>query len=488
MSKGITLQAQSPGSAHADLGFWLQSQIIGQPMAMHEAHLDSVVEQLVANRFSLPRNRNTGARTTEKGTAILEVHGMLINRWPLLGTFWGMNSYEGLAEQFRRLATNGDVKRVVLDLYSPGGMVLGIRGCSEALEELAAKKPLHAIAHDYAFSAAYWLGCVAQDLSIVPGGQVGSIGVRSAHISYAEMLERDGIHVRAFTAGAAKGDGSAFKLLTDGEAAERQYEIDREYDRFVAHVAKHRPMGEQAVRDTDARCFADDEAVAAGLADRVETLEEMVGRLERDAAGVKPKRKATTEPGSKGGLAPALRTPPPGRDIPDDVPSAGKTKGAKLMTNPSAAEGQFDPAALTAAIAGYTAGLRAGAQPAASAAQAAAAPAAAAAAPSAADPAAEASARIFAILDCDEAKDKPKLARTLAANAKLSVDEAKQLLAAAATEKAEASADDKAALGNALEKQMAKSGNAAGVKPDASASNARPDFVEFAAATAKKKG
>ncbi|MGE0022102.1 MAG: S49 family peptidase [Hyphomicrobium sp.] len=460
MPSGIQLQAQSPGTAHADLGFWLQSQIVGQPMAMHEAHLDSLVEQIVANRFSLPRNRNTGARHTEKGTAILEVHGLLVNRYPVMGSFWGLNSYEGLAEQFRRLATNNDVKRVVLDLYSPGGVVLGIRGCSEALEDLAEKKPVHAIAHDYAFSAAYWIGCIAEELSIVPGGQVGSIGVRAAHVSYAEMLERDGIQVRAFSRGAAKGDGSVFKVLTDGEAAERQYEIDRDYERFVAHVAKHRPeMSEQEVRETDARCFADDDAVSAGLADRVETLEEMVERIEKSAAGVKSKRKARTEPGSKAGLAPASRNPPPGREIPDETPSAGKTKGAKLMSNQAAAEGETNLAAqITAALVGM-----AGKAPAA---PAAAAPAAAAE-PAKADVAAEAVTRVFAILDCDEAKGKPKLARELAGNAKISADEAKKLLAAAAPEAA--AADDKTQLAAGLANEMAKRGNAAGIKPDAGA-------------------
>ena len=468
MTNGVTVQSQAPGTAHADLGFWLQSQVIGRPMAMHESHLDSLIEQLVANRFSLPRNRNTGARHTEKGTAILEVHGLLINRYPVLGSFWGLNSYEGLAEQFRRLATNSDVKRVLIDLYSPGGVVLGIRGCSEALEELAAKKPVHAIAHDYAFSAAYWLGCVAQELSIVPGGQVGSIGVRAAHVSYAELLERDGIQVRAFTAGAAKADGAPFKLLTDGEAAERQYEIDREYERFVAHVAKHRPMNEQQVRDTDARCFADDDAVAAGLADRVETLEEMVARIEKNAVGVKPKRKPKTEPRSKGGLAPAQRNPVP--PAPDDEPAVGKfnRRGDRTVSeanNPGAGRPDYE-----AVIAAFTAGMNANAgkptvavDGTGSQQQQQPAPAAPAQAPAATDE----KARIKSILACEEAKALPGLAQHIAMETDLAPEMAQTILKAAA---AEAKAGgDKNELGNALERRMQQPGSSAGVRPDAGA-------------------
>lgn len=482
MPNGVTLQAQSPGTAHADLGFWLQSQIVGHPVAMREAHLDVLVEQIAANRFTLPRNQKTGARITEKGTAIVEVHGILINRYPVIGAFWGMTSYEGLGEQFRRLATDTNVKRIVLDVNSPGGLVAGCQTCAEALEDLAETKPVYAIAHDMACSAGYWLACIADEISVSPDGDVGSIGVRGGHVSYARRLDREGIDITTFKAGAAKADFSINELLTPAAAAEIQYQIDRQHDRFVAHVARFRPLTEDRVRATDARCWVGQEAIEEGLADRVETLEALVERIERGAPRVKPRRKPKVESGSKSRLAPASRNPAP--SVPaDEVPAAGKTKGAKLMTHQVAAEGQIDPAALTAAIVGYTAGLKAQSAPAP-----AAAPAAQAAAePAKADVAAEATARIFAILDCEEAKDKPKLARTLAGNAKLSVDEAKALLASAAAEKSEA-ASEQAQLGSALAAAMAKPGNAAAIKPDAAANKERPDFVAFAAATAKKRG
>jgi signal peptide peptidase SppA len=485
MTMGIKLEAQAPGTAGADLGFWMQSQIIGQPMAMREAHLDNLVETILANRFTLPRSRSTGARITEKGTAIVEIHGILINRAPVIGPFWGLTAYEGLGEQFRRLATDPNVKRIVLDVNSPGGVVSGIRACAEALEELADKKPVHAIAHDMACSAGYWLACVAEELSVTPDGDVGSIGVRAGHVSYARLLDREGIDITTFKAGAAKADFAISELLSPGAAAEEKYTIDRMHDRFVEHVAQFRPLSSQEVRETDARCWVGQDALDVGLADRVETLEELVERIEKDASKVKPKRKPKFVRGSKGGLAPAPRNPtPPAPD--NEAPSAGKSKGARLMAKDEAAEEARANLAdlITMAIKGVQ-------PPAASTAPAAPAAAAAPAAKTEAEIASAERTRIFGIINSEAAKDKPKLAAALA-NAGMSIEAATGILAAAAPEAAPAAATEQkpegqaAQLGSALDKKMAASGNSAGVKPDAAAQK-RLSFVEVAEATAKKR-
>jgi hypothetical protein len=100
---------------------------------------------------------------------------------------------------------------------------------------------------------------------------------------------------------------------------------------------------------------------------------------------------------------------------------------------------------------------------------------AAAAAPAAEAPVAQNdSARVFAILESDEAKDRPALAMALAKSG-LAAEAAKGILKASPAEAAakEEGNDDKKQLGNALSREMAKPGNAAGVKPDAAAASAK---------------
>lgn len=474
MPTGITLQSQSPGAAGADLGFRLASMINGQPMAMRERELSLMVEAIAANRFTLPRNRKTAARHTERGTAIVEIHGVLIDRMPFVGSFWGMNSYEGLAEQFRRLATNDEIKRIVLDIDSPGGMVSGIRACADELARLVEKKPVYALANNMACSAGYWLACVAQELSVTPDGEVGSIGVRSGHVSYAEALDREGVAITLFKAGATKADLNPYALLDDGAAAEQQYAIERDYDRFCAHVAEHRPMSADEARDTDARTFVGARALDASLADRVETLEELIERVEKGEAKVKKKRKASPEPGSKAGLSPSERQP--ARPDPDQ-PSAGKsttTKGARHMTVQNSAEDLAE--AITNALAPMRSGRAAeggggGSQQQAPQAQAGNETAIAAAVE------AERT-RIFAIIESDDGKKRQKAAVQLA-KAGLPLAAATAILATLPEDQLEKpAATEQQQLGNALAQQMAAGANSANVTPEAEGGAKKPSLAE----------
>jgi hypothetical protein len=108
------------------------------------------------------------------------------------------------------------------------------------------------------------------------------------------------------------------------------------------------------------------------------------------------------------------------------------------------------------------------------------APAAPAADTSAANAAAAVAAeqtRIFAILNCDDAKDRPAMAKALA-QAGLSADQAKGILAASPAEAAAKADDGDKGLENGLAREMAKKGNAAGVKPDAAGGGVKPSLSE----------
>lgn len=480
----LQLQATTPGSGALDLGYLMSQAIDGQAMAITERALRSLVESIQANRFVLPRDRKTGARITEKGTAIVEIHGVLLNRSPWLSNYYGVSFYEALSEQCRRLESHADVKRVLLDINSPGGLVAGVMGCAEALERLATKKPLHALAHDMAASAGYWLAAVAESLSVTRDGEVGSIGVRAGHISYAEMLERDGIQVREFSAGATKTDGSPYHILSAGEAAEEQFGIDRAYDRFVAHVVKHRPgLGDADVRATEARIYAGEDAVDAGLADRVESLEEMVERLEKDAEA-KPRAKSKASKSKSAGVP--ARLPPPASPA-SPVPTAGtrSPKGKSMTLASESAEAGLATAIAEALV---LSGRRQSATPAddgrVSRAEAEAM------AKSAADKAvADDRARVKAILGHAEAKGREGMAAKLAFDLGASVEQAGELLATAP--KAEAASSETADLGNALAREMKKSGNAANVKPEAGSPDAgksgRRSFADWVGAQSGSK-
>lgn len=460
MTDGVTLQAQSPAGAHADLGFLVGSMIDGQPMAMREAELRRTAEAILANRYVLPRNRKTAARHTENGTAIIEVHGAMYDRSPVLGSLYGLFSYESLEEQCRRIKSNPDIKRVVLDVDSPGGMVRGIEAASQALSELAKAKPVYAIANNMACSAGYWLACVAKEISVTPNGEVGSIGIMTYRVSYSEMLERNGISAKIFGSGVTKGDGFPMKPLSDERSAETQRDAERLAERFFGHVARHRHVSVDAVRDMQARCVVGDDAIEVGLADRVETLDELIKRVEKSASNKEKSSKRKSA-----GQANEM----PARPASDHRPSAGKTKGAKSMSTMEA-EGNLDlDAKITRAVKAYRDEEKSASE-------------------KEMDKSADVDAKVAeavkaererfcAILDCDEAKGKHALARKLAENSAIDLDTAKSLLAEAGAEKKD-DGGSAGELNSALHTEMKKPSNSGGINPEATGDSRRPSLAE----------
>lgn len=101
--------------------------------------------------------------------------------------------------------------------------------------------------------------------------------------------------------------------------------------------------------------------------------------------------------------------------------------------------------------------------------------------------------RIFAILDSEAAKDRPALAKTLAKDAsRFGPETASTLLAAAAAEVAPKSEDDGKSVNDgrqaALDKAMARQGNAGNVRPDAAGGGKRMSLAERTKLKHAKKG
>mgnify|MGYP001065828557 CR=1 FL=1 len=437
------------------LSYWLGTKLFNQPLAMRldaarwmesqiRARAFDATVDIGASKFIGTRDQRSRYRVTDDGIALVPVQGMLIDRGEWLGDFNGLaTSYEGLAEQFRRLANDEAIKAVVLDIDSPGGMVAGLFDLTAELGKLKRAKKVYAIAANMAYSAAYAIGCAAHELYLTRLGGVGSIGVIAIHLSFAGMLERQGVEPTILYAGSHKPDGNPYQALSHGARAQWSAEIDQAYDAFVRHVAKTRPLTEDEVRATEARTYSGAKAVEAKLADGVKSFEELLEHIR----GSSKKTGARGQSSSKGGRV------MPGTE----APAAQRTDIESMIT---------------AALAGYKAAQERSA-PAATAQTQQTAPAQQTAVKpeASAQPAADdARARIKAILSSEAAKARPKLANYLALETDLDAKTAEAVLNAAAPE-TEASANP---LENALARQMAKPGNAAGVKPEAGSGDGSP--------------
>jgi capsid assembly protease len=214
------------------------------------------------------------------GTAIVAVHGSLLNRGGWIGAYSGITTYEGLRRQFRQAGADDDVKSIVLDVDSAGGQAAGAMELASVVRELRASKPIIAVVNDCAASAAFAIASAATKVLISPSGVAGSIGVVLVHLDHSARLDKAGVRPTLIHAGARKVDGNPYQALPDGARTSLQAEVDRYYGMFVETVALNRPaLSPNAVRATEAAIYIGQAAVDAGLADEIGDMEKALADL-----------------------------------------------------------------------------------------------------------------------------------------------------------------------------------------------------------------
>jgi len=399
-----------------------------------------------ASKFVGTNAGRSGYRVTDDGIAVVPVSGLLLDRGEWLGDMWGMaTTYEGLAEQVRRITKDNAIKAVVLDIDSPGGMAVGCFDFAGAvMADLRKAKRVYAIAQNDACSAAYAIAASAHEVFTTGLGATGSIGVISMHQSYARALDAAGIDTTIVFAGENKPLGNPYQALAHTARAEMAAQIDKIYGVFVTHVAKARGLDEKDVRAMEARVYTGADAMRAGLVDGVKTFDDVLAYVRGG------KSLATRTKPAAAQTAPAA-TRPTG----DPMPHTDDQAAAQAAANQYAAVIEAAMASIAArATAPQAAVQPAAAQPLAQAAAPVVAQPAAAAGPTAAD----ARERIRKILALPAAKSRVDLAQHIALETDIDVATAEKILTVAPEAAATAS--------NPLAAAMRQPGNAAGVRPD----------------------
>jgi signal peptide peptidase SppA len=262
---------------------YLASRLFGTPLLIHRPKLDvilSVVGQRIGMAdvpampmMDLAAFQRPPLAASPEGIAVIPIHGSLVKRSLGMEAASGLTSYGEIAAMLDAALIDPQVSGILLDIDSPGGEASGSFELARRVREVAAQKPVWAVANDAAYSAAYAIAASAQRLFVTETGGVGSIGVIALHVDQSVKDAKDGYHYTAITAGAHKNDYSPHQPLSDAAKTELQGEVDRLYAIFTEHVAAMRGLDLDAVRATEAGLFFGSNAVAHGLADGVQTLD-----------------------------------------------------------------------------------------------------------------------------------------------------------------------------------------------------------------------
>ncbi len=219
-----------------------------------------------------------------EGVAVIPIMGTLLHRGGFMEAMSGCLSYQGLRRELIESANDASIKAILLDIDSGGGEVEGNFELARLIREINDNhKPVIAISNGSAYSGAYSLGCAAGEFYVTETGGVGSVGVIIQHIDYSKANEARGIKVTNIKAGDHKAwFDSNFPLDPEAQAF-LEAEAKKTADMFISHVAIHRNISEDVVRDTQAGLFFGEDAVNNGFVDGISSYYEILqGMTETD--------------------------------------------------------------------------------------------------------------------------------------------------------------------------------------------------------------
>jgi signal peptide peptidase SppA len=273
-----------------------------------------------------------GYTTTQDGIAVLPIQGTISQRLSGMQQHSGGASTERIGADFDDAMQDPAVKGVVLNVDSPGGSIHGVAELANKVFQARGKKPITAVANSQMSSAAYWIASSADKIVASPSSLVGSIGVITVHRESSKSDEARGAKYTVVSAGQHKADGNPYEPLTEQSRATLDQLVGSVYDQFVGSVARNRSTTADAVKGGygQGKSLLGQEAVSAGLADRVATLEDVLDEMGATARAKTSASRPTGIFGSDPAPPPSVLSPTlPSKTSPAMSVSA-KLKGAAV--------------------------------------------------------------------------------------------------------------------------------------------------------------
>jgi signal peptide peptidase SppA len=241
---------------------------------------------------ALGDTRSQPPTSSKRGAiAVIPIRGVIAHRMNALDDSSGGTSAERIGAMLKAVAADDSIGTIVYDVDSPGGSVTGMQELAQQMFELRGQKNQIAVANGLMASAAYWLASQADEIIAIPSATVGSIGVFTAHQDLSAALEKEGIKVTLISAGKFKTEGNPFEPLSDEARQFMQDRVDVAYSQFTKDVARGRGVSASDVRGGygQGRALPAKDAKAAGLVDRIATMDDTLARLsgQRMAGGMR---------------------------------------------------------------------------------------------------------------------------------------------------------------------------------------------------------
>lgn len=229
------------------------------------------------------RKRQPRIPKVNGSVAVIPLQGVITKRGG-----WFSDGTDRVMRAIDTAMSSKAVAGVVLDVDSPGGSSYGLMEFADRLHAYRDDpKPLLGMANTLAASAAFWSGSSVDQFIASPSADVGSVGVWSLHLDWSKAMDDVGIKPTFVYAGKYKIEGNPFEPLSDEARAEIQRGVDEVYDQFLTALSRNRNTPKSRV-ETDfgqGRVLSADRAKAAGMVDRIASLDEVVKAMGGNPTG-----------------------------------------------------------------------------------------------------------------------------------------------------------------------------------------------------------
>jgi capsid assembly protease len=141
----------------------------------------------------------------QDGTAIIPIRGVMVHGLKMAEKVDSVVCAEDIEKDIKFAMESSDVKRVVFDIDSPGGMYNGTPELGDVIAKYHGVKPMAAFTNGLMASAAYWTGITSGSVYMSRSASVGSIGVVMMWPDVSKAMEGKGVKIKVFSSGEFKG-------------------------------------------------------------------------------------------------------------------------------------------------------------------------------------------------------------------------------------------------------------------------------------------
>jgi protease-4 len=203
------------------------------------------------------------------------------------------SAVDRITAQLDKASEDKAVKAVVLRINSPGGTVTASDVIYHTIQRFKAERKVPVVAAflSVAASGGYYVAMASDEILAHPTTTTGSIGVIVQTLNVVGLFNKLGLEVYTVKSGPFKDIGSPVKIPAPAELAIVQSIINGMFERFLVAVQAGRPRLQPAqIRAAaDGRIVSADQALAAGLVDRIGYMADAVERA-KGRAGLEKAR------------------------------------------------------------------------------------------------------------------------------------------------------------------------------------------------------